>query len=39
MIGEITSAGGLMPTFDFQVVRLWERVSSVDDLYAGLTTV
>jgi len=37
MIGEITSAGGLMPTFDFQVVRLWERVSSVDELYVGLT--
>jgi hypothetical protein len=39
MIGEITSAGGLLPTFDFQVVRLWERVSFVDELYAGLTAV
>jgi hypothetical protein len=37
MIGEITSAGGLMPTMDFQVVRLWERVSAVDEFYVGLT--
>jgi hypothetical protein len=39
MIGEITSAGGVMPTFDFQSVRLWERVSAVDELYVMMTAV
>jgi hypothetical protein len=38
MVGEITAAGGVMPTFDFQVVRLWERVSAVDELYVMFTT-
>jgi hypothetical protein len=33
LMGEITTAGGVIPVHDFQVVRLWEQVTSTDDVY------
>jgi hypothetical protein len=33
LMGEITTSGGVTPVHDFQVVRLWEQVTSTDNMY------
>jgi polycystin 1L2 len=39
MVGELVKAGGVMPTYEFMVVRLWDLHTSTDFFYVGLEGV
>jgi hypothetical protein len=39
IVGEITTAGGVMPTSELDVIRLWELVTNQDTIFLGLQCV
>jgi polycystin 1L2 len=39
MVGEMTKAGGVMPTYEFMVMRLWDMHTTTDYFYLGIESV